>query len=139
MASVHLDMMEWERYGQRGLEQTLAIFAPHHHRIAELVGILVDDAVELGLGHSRGANNHVILQETAFAFTLRLAGQFKIFLIESLQVVGKRDVAGVDAAILVVHDDIDGEPVILKQFAVFWQSVKLLNLTRRLSDAPAHP
>ena len=54
------------------------------------------------------------------------------------QVVGERDVAGVDAAILVVHDDIDGEPVILKQFAVFWQGIKLLNLTRRLSDAPAH-
>ena len=68
MASIHLNMVKLERYGQRGLEQTLAIFAPHHHWIAELVSILVDDAVEFRLNHGRCADNHVVFKEGTLAF-----------------------------------------------------------------------
>ena len=68
MASVHLDMMELERYWQRGLEQSLAVLAPHHHWIAELVGVLVDDAVEFRLYHGRCADNHVLVEEGTLTF-----------------------------------------------------------------------
>ena len=45
MTAVHLDMMELKRDRQRGLEASFTVLAPHHHRIAELVGVLVNYAV----------------------------------------------------------------------------------------------
>lgn len=52
MSAVHLDMMKLEGDRERGLEPSLAVLAPHYHRIAELVCVLVHDAVKLSLHHS---------------------------------------------------------------------------------------
>ena len=65
IAAVHLHVVELERHGQRGLEPALAVFAPHHHRVEKLVGVLVHHAVELGLDHGGGADNHVAVEEAA--------------------------------------------------------------------------
>ena len=51
MSTVHLDMMELEGDRERGLEKTFTILAPHYHRIAELVCVLVHYAVEFGIYH----------------------------------------------------------------------------------------
>ena len=67
MSTVHLHMMELEGDGQRSFHPPLTVFPPHHHGVAKLVGILVDDAVQLCLYHCRGADDHTIVQERAFA------------------------------------------------------------------------
>ena len=51
MSAVHLHMVELEGDGQGCPQPTLAVAAPHHHRITELVGVLVDDAVEFSGRH----------------------------------------------------------------------------------------
>ena len=84
MASIHLNMVKLERYGQRGLEQTLAIFAPHHHRIAELVGVLVNNAVEFCLDHGRRADNHVVVKVETLAFISCLLCEHQVIAIELL-------------------------------------------------------
>ena len=68
MASIHLNVMELERYRQSSLEQSFTILTPHHHRIAELISLLVDDAVEFRLNHGRCADNHVVFKEGTLAF-----------------------------------------------------------------------
>ena len=57
MTAVHLHVVELEGDGERALQPTFAVAAPHHHRIAELVGVLVDDAVEFGGRHRRCAHS----------------------------------------------------------------------------------
>ena len=84
MATIHLNMMELERYRQSSLEQSHAILAPHHHRIAELISILVDDAVEFRLYHGRCADNHVLVEEGALTFIRCLRCQRQVVAIELL-------------------------------------------------------
>ena len=52
MTAVHLDVMKLEGDRESGLEASLAILAPHYHRIAEFVRVLVHYAVKLSLNHS---------------------------------------------------------------------------------------
>ena len=59
-------MMELERDGQFGFYPSFAIFPPHHHWVAELVGVLVDDAIQFCFNHCRSADNHAIIQERTF-------------------------------------------------------------------------
>ena len=51
LSAVHLDMVELKGDGQGCPQPALAVAASHHHRITELVGVLVDDAVEFGGYH----------------------------------------------------------------------------------------
>ena len=51
MTAIHLNMVELEGDGQGRPQPALVVTAPHHHRITELVGVLIDDAVELGGRH----------------------------------------------------------------------------------------
>ena len=51
LSAVHLDMMKLEGDGEHGLEQSFAILAPHHHRIAELICVLVHNAIKFGMHH----------------------------------------------------------------------------------------
>ena len=69
MATIHLNVMELERYWQSCLEQSFTILTPHHHRIAKLICILVNTAVEFRLNHGRCADNHVVLKESALTFS----------------------------------------------------------------------
>ena len=131
-------MVELERYGQRVLEPTFAVFAPHHHRVEELVGVLVDDAVELGLDHRGGADNHVAVEEAALALLRHFGGQRDVVAVKLLQVVGEGNVAGVDAALAVAHHHVDGDLVVAEELAVLGQQVQFLRLAGGLPDAPAH-
>ena len=47
MSAVHLNMVELEGYGQSRFQPAFAISTPHDHRIAELIGVLVDDVLSL--------------------------------------------------------------------------------------------
>ena len=84
VATIHLNMMELEWYWQRCLKHPLPILAPHHHRIAELISILVDDAVEFRLYHGRCADNHVLVEEGTFTFIRCLRCQRQVVAIELL-------------------------------------------------------
>ena len=119
--AVHLHVVELERDRQQRLEPAFAVFAPHHHRVEELVGVLVADAVELRLDHRGGADNHVALKETALALRRHLGGLLHVIAVELLQVFGKRNIAGVDAALAVSHHHVDGNLVVLVQLAVLGQ------------------
>lgn len=61
MSAVHLDVMKLEGDRERGLEASLAILAPHYHRVSEFVCVLVHYAVKLSLHHGRSSHYHVIL------------------------------------------------------------------------------
>ena len=52
MSAVHLDVMKLEGDRERGLEASSTILAPHYHRIAEFVCVLVHYAVKFSLHHS---------------------------------------------------------------------------------------
>ena len=136
MASIHLNVMKLERYGQSGLEQSLTIFAPHHHWIAELIGILVDDAVEFRLYHGRCSDNYMVFKESALAFICCLLGQFRIVAIELLYVIGVRNVAGVDASLAVLYNDVNGKLIIAIQLPIYRQRKELLHWTRSLAYTP---
>ena len=115
MASIHLNVMELERYGQSCLEPTFVILAPHYHRIAELISILVDNAVEFRLNHGRCADNHVVFKERTFTFSRCMHCQLLIITIKLLQVIRIRNVARTDITFAILHDDIDGKPIELEQ------------------------
>ena len=136
MAAVHLNVMELKRYGQHGFEPLFAIFSPHHHRIAELVGVLIDNTIEFGLRHRRCADNHPVVERTAFTIVGGFRGQVEIIAVEPLQIIGKRNVAGVETSLSILHDYVDGEAVVAEKFPVFGQRKELLHPTRRLADAP---
>ena len=123
---------------QLGLEPLFAVLAPHYHRVKELVGVLVADAVELGLDHRGGADNHIAVEEAALARLRDLGGQRDVVAVELLQVVGEGDVAGVDAALAVAHHHVDGNLVIAEELAVLGQQVQFLGQAGGLPDAPAH-
>ena len=57
----------------------LPILTPHHHRIAELVGVLIDNTIEFGLRHRRCADNHPVVERTAFTIVGCLRGQVDVF------------------------------------------------------------
>ena len=54
-----------------------------------------------------------------------------------MQVIGVGDIARIDAALAVVHNDVDGYLVETIELAFLQQEVELVNLTSRLADAPA--
>ena len=119
MAAVHLYVMELETDGQSGLKQAFAVFSPHHHRIAKLVGVLIDDAVEFGLRHRRCADNHQVVERTVFAIVGGFRGQVEIIAVELLQIIGKWDVARVETALSILHNYVDGEAVVAEKFPFF--------------------
>ncbi len=138
VAAVHLHVVELERDGQLGLEPFFAVFAPHHHRVEELVSVLVADAVELGLDHRGGADNHVAVEEATLALFRHFGGQRDIVAVELLQVVGEGDVAGVDAALAVAHHHVNSDLVVAEELAVLGQQMQFLSPAGGLPDAPAH-
>ena len=134
---VHLYMMELKRNGQAGLKQPFAVFAPHHHWVAPVAGVLVDDAVEFGLDHGRGTDHHIFGEHHALALFGSLGGQLRVIAAELVQVFIHGDVARVDAALFVSHNHIDSQSVISVQPPVFGQCIELLDLACGPADAPA--
>ena len=57
MTAVHLYMVELKRHGQHRAEQTLTVFSPHHHWVAEFIGVLIDNAVEFRANHGGCADD----------------------------------------------------------------------------------
>ena len=62
--------------------------------------------------------------------------QSDVIFIETIEVIGIWDVAGVDAAFLVVDDDIDGDAIELVHLAFNGQHVKFFHLTGGFADTP---
>ena len=87
MSAIHLNMVKLEGNGQGCPQPALAVATPHHHRIAELVGVLVDDAVEFGGSHRRCAYHHRIIYEGALAGRAGRLCQIRIVLAELLQII----------------------------------------------------
>lgn len=61
MTAIHLHMMKLEGDGERGSEEATAITPPHQHGIAELIRVLIHDAVKLRFYHRRRSHHHHIL------------------------------------------------------------------------------
>ena len=61
MTAIHLYMMILEGDGERGSEEATAITPPHQHGIAELIRVLIHDAIKLRSYHRRRSNYHRIL------------------------------------------------------------------------------
>ena len=131
-------MVELERYGQSGLKPSLTISTPYQERIIELATILVYYAFYLCLYKGRCANNHVVVKASALAFISCLLREHKVVAIELLYVIGERNVAGADASLAVLYNDVDGKLVVVVQPPVYRQRIELLHLARRLTYAPAH-
>ena len=138
MPAVHLHVVELKRNRQTCCEQPFAILAPHHHGVAELGGVLVDDTVELCLYHGRGADDHVVFESDAAAFIRRLGGQCLVVVAELPEVGSEGYVARVDAAVAVGYNYVDGQAVVAVELSPFRQGVELLDAARRLADAPTH-
>ena len=86
MSTVHLYVVELEGDREGGSEPSFAVASPHDHRVAELVCILVDDAVEFCLYHGRCADDHAVFDEGAPAIQGCLTGKAEIVLGKSLEV-----------------------------------------------------
>ena len=136
MAAVHLCMMELERDGKGDFSPLLAITAPHHHRIAELISVLVDNAIQFCLYHGRCADNHMVIEKRTLAFSCCVCGQILVIVTKLLQIVGVGNVARVNATPAILHDDVDSKTVVLEQFSLLGQHIELLDATGRLSYAP---
>ena len=93
MSAVHLHVVKLERDGEHGLQPAFAVAAPHHHRITELVGVLIDDAVEFGGRHRRCAHYHRIIYKGALAGRAGRLRQSHIVGAELIQVISIWDVA----------------------------------------------
>ena len=137
MSAVHLYVVELERDGECGLQPIATVLAPHDHGVAELVGILVYNAVEFGLYHCRCAYNHVVVEKLTPALCCNLCGQPVVVVGELLDVVGVCNVARVDSALAVFDNHVDGYAVIFEEFALLGKQIKFLNLGRGLAYAPA--
>ena len=137
MSAVHLCVVELQGDGQGGAEPMLAVSAPHYHRVAELFGVLVDNAVEFGLYHCRRAYNHIVLKERALALRRCLGGEPVIFFGKLVDVGRERYIARVYSALAVVDNDVDGYAVVFIKLALLGQQVELLYLACSLAYAPA--
>ena len=93
MSAVHLNVVELEGDGQSCLQPAFAVATPHHHRITELVGVLVDDAVEFGGRHRRRAYHHRTVHETALAGNTCRLRQNHVVGAELIQVIAIWNVA----------------------------------------------
>ena len=93
MPSIHLNMMKLEGDGKRCLKPAFTEFAPHHHRITELIRVLVHDAVKLRLYHGRCADNHILIKHNAFRFIGYLFCQYEVIAVKLLQIIVERDIA----------------------------------------------
>ena len=93
MSSVHLNVVKLEGDRQRGLEPSLAIFSPHHHRVAELISVLIHYAIQFGSYHGRSSHNHSIIHKTAFAIVGCRFGQNGLLFLKNYLIFAKWDVA----------------------------------------------
>ena len=61
-----------------------------------------------------------------------------VIAVELLQIIIERNVAGVDSALTVVHNHINGKPVVVEQLTIHRQCIELLYFAGSLADTPAH-
>ena len=137
MPSIHLRVMELERYWQQCLKPFLAILTPHHHRIMEFVGVLVYNTIELRLNHCRCPHYHVVWQESALTICRRPVCQCIILGDKLIQIRRERDVTRIDSAFPIIHYHVYGYAVKLKKPAMLRQKIKLLDLGSRFANALA--
>ena len=103
MSAVHLYMMELEGDRQSSLYQPFSVLAPHHHRIAELISVLVDNAIQFCLYHGGCADNHMVIEKSTLAFSCCFCCQLLVIVTKLLQIVYVGNVARVNATFAILH------------------------------------
>ena len=137
MAAIELGMMELEGNRQHGSEPTPFVSAPYEEGVVEDAAILIDDAVKFRAHYGRCPDNHGLIVIDIPASGSRLLRKLVIITSELLQVVAVGNIAVADAALHVIDNHIDAQPVIFEQLAVLGQQVEFWNLTGGLAYAPA--
>jgi len=137
LAAIELGMMELQGNRQRSPEPTPLVSAPYEEGVVVDAAILVDDAVKFRAHYGRCPDNHSLVIIDVPASGSRLLRKFVIIMSELLQVVAVGNIAVADAALHVIDNHIDSQPVIFEQLAVLGQQVELWNLTGGLAYAPA--
>ena len=113
------------------------VAAPSEEGIGIDARVLIDHIVQLGFDHCRGSYEIGFTVNDIMAGFAGLLCDAVVVAAELLQVVGVGDVAVADAALGVVHNDVDGQPVEAVQPVFVYQQVELVNLAGGTSDAPA--
>lgn len=137
MTAIHLGMMELHGDGKPHLEPTFAIATPSQEGVIENTRVLVDDAVELGGRHGRGADNHRLLVERTFA---GVDGRLRHPIViggKLIKIITIGHIARTDIALFVVHNHVNGQAVVLIQFFAFGQQIKHLLSGGSTAHTPA--
>lgn len=138
MGAVHLGVVELERDRKRSLQPTAPAFAPNHERIVEYTAVHTHGAVDFVLRQSGGADYHAVRQVVVLARLGDLPGEPQVIVVETVQIVGKWDVARADLAPPVGDDSIDCDRIVPYQLVADRQHIKLLDAACSAADTPAH-
>lgn len=65
--------------------------------------------------HRRRSNHHCILYRRKFTFSSSLRSQAKIIIIKFLNIIRIRNITGVDTTLLIFHDYVYGDRIVLHQ------------------------
>ena len=136
MPTIHLNMMKLEGDRKRCFYPIATIFSPHNHRIAKLIGILVDNTIKFRLNHCRCTNDHTILNERTLTLSSHLRCQLVIVFSKLLNIIGVCNITRINSPFAIVHNNIDGNAVIFEKFVFFGQKIELVHVACSLSDTP---
>ena len=139
VSTIHLGMVELERYAQRSLKQSSLVLAPNHKRIVENAAIHTHRTIYFVLRQCRSADNHTASREVVVGTTLHhLLCKAQIVAVELRQILAVRQVARTHLARLVGNDGVYSNGVVLHQLVADGQQIKLLDLRGGTTDAITH-
>ena len=139
VGTVHLGMVELERYGQCGLKQPTLVLAPNHKRIVENAAIHTHRTIYFVLHQSRGADNHTLCREVVVGATLRhLLCQTQVVAIELRQILAVRQIARTHLACRVGNNGVYGNGVVLHQLIAHGEHIELLDLHGGTTNTVTH-
>ena len=139
MSTVHLGVVELERYGQGGLEPRSLVLTPNHKRIVEYAAIHTHSTVNFILRQSRGADHHTLGREVMVGAALRhLLCKAQVVAIELRQILTIRQIARTHLARCVGNNGVYSHSVVLHQLIAHGQHIKLLDLHGGTTNAVAH-
>ena len=137
MSTVHLSVVELERYGEFISKPSLSVSSPNHKGIIENPAIHANSPVNLGIYNGRCANNHTFIRQVLVCATFsNLQCVFHILLTKHFDVVGEEDVTRRDLALFVPDDGIDRKAVVLHQLVADRQEIELFDGRSGFADTP---
>ena len=138
MRTVHLRMMELERYCECCFQQAAFIFSPDHERIVENTAVHPYGSVYIIFNECRCPYDHAFCQIMIYAVFGCMACELEIDVIELLQIRRKWYVARVYLSVSVHDYRVDCNGVELHQLISFGQHIELFDTACRHAAAPAH-